>query len=536
MNIILFLIGLVVGSLTAFFIARMSSKGKNVPRREYEALAREVHEAQIHKKVAEERVLAQQQECSRLYATLESKARELTGLQSQLSALDTVVQHQEAKAAEMNTSLLKQKEVIASSQIENLELRQELAELRVTKSAMLNTLQAQQTLSIKQEEEIDRLKEKMMQIVADNSALVANKAALQDKLLTQKEEIMELQKTAHLQFERIANQLFEEKSEKFAELNKVNMETILKPLGENMIQFKQQVAETYDKESKQRFSLEAKVKELVEQTNKVSSEANNLASALKGQAKKQGNWGEMILESILQSSGLVKGREYFLQQTIKDEEGRSLRPDVLVTLPDNRTIIIDSKVSLVAYDRFSSADTPEEQALHLANHVKSIYHHIDDLQGKNYDNLEAALDFTMMFVPIEPAYLVAIQAEPDLWAYAYARRILLISPTNLIACLKLMADLWKRELQSKNAMEIVRRGELLYEKFVSFASTLEDVGKHIHKTQQSYTMAIGQLTSGSGHLVGQALKLKNLGLKSSKEIPAALLPIDQETSDVAALE
>ena len=335
-----------------------------------------------------------------------------------------------------------------------------------------------------------------------------------------------------MQFEKIANQILEEKTGKFTESNKQNIEALLKPLGENIDNFKKKVEETYDKESKQRFSLEERVKELVEQTNKVSSEANNLATALKGQAKKQGKWGELILESILQKSGLVKDREYFLQQTIKDEEGKNLRPDVLVKLPDNRIIIIDSKVSLVSYDRFSSADTTEEQAIHLTEHLKSIYNHIDDLSGKKYDNLEASLDFTMMFVPIEPAYLISIQADQDLWAYAYSKRILLISPTNLIACLKLMADLWKREMQSKNAMEIVKRGELLYDKFVVFASTLEDVGKHLNKTQQSYTAAIGQLNSGGGHLVGQALKLRNLGLKSNKEIPASLLPSDFEKEDV----
>jgi DNA recombination protein RmuC len=370
---------------------------------------------------------------------------------------------------------------------------------------------------------------KIIKITGENSTLIAKNEALLEKLTTQKEEIIELQRTSHLQFEKIANQILEEKSGKFTETNKTNIEALLKPLGENIDNFKKKVEETYDKESKQRFSLEEKVKELVEQTNKVSSEANNLATALKGQAKKQGNWGEIILESILQKSGLVKDREYFLQQTIKDEEGKNLRPDVLVKLPDNRIIIIDSKISLVSYDRFSSADTPEEQTIHLTEHLKSIYGHIDDLHGKKYDNLEASLDFTMMFVPIEPAYLISIQADQDLWAYAYSKRILLISPTNLIACLKLMADLWKREMQSKNAMEIVKRGELLYEKFVTFASTLEDVGKHINKTQQSYTAAIGQLNSSSGHLVGQALKLKNLGLKSSKEIPVTLLPIDFES-------
>ena len=400
--------------------------------------------------------------------------------------------------------------------------------MKISESKLIS----QQQESAKTILKLESSEAKVIKITGDNSTLIAKNEALIEKLATQKEEIIELQRTSHLQFEKIANQILEEKSGKFTETNKTNIEALLKPLGENIDNFKKKVEETYDKESKQRFSLEEKVKELVEQTNKVSNEANNLATALKGQAKKQGNWGEMILESILQKSGLVKDREYFLQPTIKDEEGKSLRPDVLVRLPDNRIIIIDSKVSLVSYDRFSSADTSEEQAVHLIEHLKSIYKHIDDLHGKKYDNLETSLDFTMMFVPIEPAYLVSIQADQELWAYAYSKRILLISPTNLIACLKLMADLWKREMQSKNAMEIVKRGELLYEKFVTFVSTLEDVGKHINKTQQSYTAAIGQLNSGSGHLVGQALKLKNLGLKSSKEIPATMLPTDFEPQTI----
>lgn len=404
-------------------------------------------------------------------------------------------------------------------------------QLKVSEDRLLSQQQAYATLTVKfearekeisdRQDEINVLKQKIAEDTANNKALT-------DKLTAQKEEITEIRKTSQLHFEKIANQILEEKSSKFTEANRANIEAILKPLGENIDNFKRKVEETYDKESKQRFSLEEKVKELVEQTNKVSNEANNLAAALKSQVKKQGNWGEMILESILQKSGLVKDREYFLQQTIKDEEGKSLRPDVLVKLPDNRIIIIDSKVSLVAYDRFSSSETAEEQKIHLAEHLKSIYAHIDELHDKQYDNLESSLDFTMMFIPIEPSYLIAIQTDQDLWAYAYSKRILLISPTNLIACLKLMADLWKREMQSKNAVEIVKRGEMLYEKFVTFASTLEDVGKHIHRAQQSYTAAVGQLNTGNGHLVGQALKLRSLGLKSSKEIPAAMLPLDFE--------
>jgi DNA recombination protein RmuC len=529
MDIILILAGVTAGFVVARLVLGVRSKSGGVAKADYEALGEKFSATNVQLKVAEDRLSVQQQEHARLTQKVEAQEAASVQLQARLSSLETTIGNNEQKIAELSGLLAERARQHEEKQAEANLLRQQLAEKNAANASLSENLKAQKEAHLKQAGELALLSEKLTKTVAENSALAANNKALAEKLETQKEEILAIQKTAHLQFEKIAAQILEEKTGKFTEVNKANMEALLKPLGENIDSFKKRVEETYDKESKQRFSLEEKVKELVEQTNKVSSEANNLATALKGQAKKQGNWGEMILESILQQSGLVKNREYFLQQTIRDEEeGKSLRPDVLVKLPDSRVIIIDSKVSLVAYDRFSAADTAEEQAVHLAEHLKSIYGHVDELSGKKYDNLEKSLDFTMMFVPIEPAYLLAIQSDANLWAYAYSKRIVLISPTNLIACLKLMADLWKREMQSKNAQEIVRRGELLYDKFVLFVETLEDVGRHINKTQQSYATAIGQLNAGSGNLVGQAMKLKSLGLKSSKEIPAALLPLDLE--------
>jgi DNA recombination protein RmuC len=363
--------------------------------------------------------------------------------------------------------------------------------------------------------------------------LTTNNIVLTQKLTSQKTEFEELQKTAHLQFEKIANKLFEEKTSKFTETNKLNIETLLNPLKEDITKFKTKVEETYDKESKQRFSLEEKVKDLIEQTNKVSAEANNLATALKGKPQKRGNWGEMILERILESSGLTKDREYFVQQSIKDDEGNLMRPDVLVNLPDERVIIIDSKVSLIGYDRFIATENSDEQKIFLAEHLKSTYDHIDQLSSKKYDDIETSLDFTMMFIPIEPAYMVAIQGDSDLWAYAYSKRILLVSPTNLIACLKLISDLWKREWPNKNAMEIVRKGEALYEKFIGFTKTFEEIGNSIHASQEKYDKALGQLKEGRGNLINQAIQLKELGLKSDKKVSSNLLPasFDDEESE-----
>lgn len=337
------------------------------------------------------------------------------------------------------------------------------------------------------------------------------------------EKMLELQKQFKDEFEILAKRIFEENSEKFTKVNKISIEGILNPLKENIDSFKKKVEETYDKEAKERFSLSDRVKELIEQTNKVSAEANNLASALKGQSKTRGNWGEMILESILQQSGLEKDREYFVQPNIKDEQGRNQRPDVIISLPDNRAIIIDSKVSLLAYDALMAADTPELQSRKTKEHILSVKAHVDSLHSKEYDRLEQSLDFTMMFIPIEPAYLVAVKEDPELWSYAYAKRILLISPTNLIACLKLMADLWKREKQSRNAIEIVRRGELLFDKFVGFIETMQGLGSGIDKTKDLYDRAFSQLKDGRGNLISQAQQLKDLGLKANKELPQGLL-------------
>ena len=359
---------------------------------------------------------------------------------------------------------------------------------------------------------------------------------LVEKLQHQKKELEDFRKTSLLEFENIATRILKTKTSEFTESNRTNIEAILKPLGEDINKFKTKVEEVYEKEAKQRFSLEEKVKELVEQTNKVSDEANNLATALKGQSKKQGNWGEVILESILEKSGLVKNREYFVQKTIRNEEGMNLRPDVLVELPDNRTIIIDSKVSLVAYDKFCNCDTKEQQDAWLTDHVKSIYHHVNDLSSKNYDNLETSLDFTMMFIPIEPAYLIAIQHDPELWSHAYSKRILLISPTNLFASLKLIADIWKREYQSKNALEIVKKGEELYEKFVGFTNSMSDIGVNLHRTQSAYDNALSQLKNGKGNLVSKAIQLKNLGLKSNKQVNAGLIPTDYDADENEMIE
>jgi DNA recombination protein RmuC len=375
------------------------------------------------------------------------------------------------------------------------------------------------------QKEISIHQQKIAELIANNSFIV-------EKLTHQRTEFEELQRSAHLQFEKIANKLFEEKSSKFTETNKVNLESLLNPLKEDIHKFKTKVEETYDKESKQRFSLDEKIKDLIAQTDKVKDEANNLATALKGKPQKRGNWGEMILERILESSGLTKDREYFVQESMKDEEGNHLRLDVTIKLPDNRYIIIDSKVSLIAYDHFVATEDTKEQEMHLADHLRATYTHIDQLSAKRYDDLENSLDFTMMFMPIEPAYLLAIQNDTDLWAYAYAKRIILVSPYNLIALLKMFSDLWRRDAQNKNAMQIVKRGEALYDKIVGFTKTFEEIGNSLKASQDKYDKALGQLKEGKGNVISQANQLKELGLKSEKKISMNMLPMEEDEENL----
>ncbi|MHC1705835.1 MAG: DNA recombination protein RmuC [Tenuifilaceae bacterium] len=354
---------------------------------------------------------------------------------------------------------------------------------------------------------------------------------LKESLEKQKAELEEIGKRFSNEFKLLADQILEDKSQRFTKINQENLDRLLKPLGENIQQFQKQVQEVYEKESKERFSLGNEVKNLRELNQAISQEAKNLTEALKGQAKTQGNWGEMILESILEKSGLVKGREYFVQESHKDPDGKRFQPDVIIAYPDNRKVIIDSKVSLVAYERYSSSSSKEEQEKALLEHLRSIKSHIESLSSKNYQDLVGSLDFVMMFIPIEPAYMVVMEADQELWNYAYSRRVLLISPTNLIAALKLIYNLWQYENQNRNAIEIANRGGLLYDKFVGFVENLKTIGESINKAHNSYEAAFSQLKEGKGNLITQAKQLKDLGVKAKKTIPNELLD-DNDVSEL----
>lgn len=375
--------------------------------------------------------------------------------------------------------------------------------------------------------ELEKRRSELTGLIKNLAVMQAENGFLKEKLENQKNDYEDIGKKFSDQFKVLAGQILEDKSKRFTETNQLNIERLLNPLGKNIEEFKRKVEETYDKESKQRFSLESKIKDLIELNNKISEEANNLTKALKGDSKKQGDWGEMILENILERSGLSRGREYLVQgyllddagEPLKNESGEKMRPDVIVNFPDNRKVIIDSKVSLTSYERYSSADNIIEQEKHLAEHIRSIRNHIDNLSGKNYHDFAESLEFVMLFIPIEPAYFTAMQKDSELLNYAYSKRILLMSPTNLIAALKLVLDLWKRDNQSRNAIEIAERGGQLYDKFVTLLENLRALGDSIEKTKKSYDTAISQIKEGKGNLIGQVEKLKELGVKAKKNLP-----------------
>jgi DNA recombination protein RmuC len=387
---------------------------------------------------------------------------------------------------------------------------------------------------------VEKERAKVIELNNDLATAEANyrnlEEKLHEKLEEQKSQLGELQEKFTTQFKNLANDIFEEKSKKFTEQNKTNLFDLLKPLGEKIVEFEKKVEQTHKESIEKNAGLFNELKHLKDLNLQMSEDARNLTRALKGDTKTQGAWGELILESILEKSGLEKNREYVVQEAYVTAEGRRQQPDVVVHLPDKRHIIIDSKVSLTAYDSYVNAETDVERDSYIKAHLQSIRQHMRILSNKNYQSnySENGLDFVIMFIPLEPSYLLAIQNDPGLLVEGLDKRIVFVSPTLLLPSLQLIKSVWRQEYQNRNVIEIARRAGDLYDKFVGFTDDLLMLGRHLDSSKKFYEESMKKLSVGSGNLISKVEHLKKLGAKADKTIDPKLLGRAEDQGDLFA--
>lgn len=376
-------------------------------------------------------------------------------------------------------------------------------------------------------------KTELLDLRGENTSLLGNleknKAEylnLKEKLETQKIELNDIQKKFTTEFENVANKILEKNSEKFTAANQKNMGEVLNPLKEKIELFEKKVEDTYRQGLKDQTDLRAELKKLHDLNSKISQEANNLTKALKGDVKKQGNWGEVVLERILERSGLNEGDHGFKKQFSDiSEDGKRIQPDIVINLPDNKHIIVDSKVSMIAYERAVNASTEEERASNIKDHLVSLKTHIKGLSEKHYQTASKlnSPDFVLLFIPIEASFGVAVQEDQELFTYAWDQKVVIVSPSTLLATLRTISSIWQQENQTRNAIEIAKQGGALYDKFVGFIADMENIGKNLATTQKTYDAALNKLHLGSGNLVRRADNIKKLGAKATKELPKNML-------------
>jgi len=374
-------------------------------------------------------------------------------------------------------------------------------------------------------EEKTKVDDEVIRLSSELSRWTERHEQMELRLKEQKGEIGQLQDKFKNDFKVLAQEILEKTGNTFKEQNKEQIGTILAPFKEKLENFEKKVEETYEKGKAETISLKSEVKMLSEQSAKLSKDAENLTKALKSDVKAQGNWGEVILERILEKSGLTKNQEYFIQNSITTEDGKRFQPDVIIKLPEDKNVIVDSKVSLIAYERFSSAENVEEQQGHLKEHIASIKAHVKGLSDKNYQSLYGidGLDFVLLFIPIEGAFSAAVQYDNTLFQDAFDKNVVIVSTSTLLATLRTIASIWKQEKQTQNAIEIARQGGALYDKFVGLTEDLLNLGKQMDTAKKSYEGAMNKISSGSGNLIKRADDLRKLGLKTSKQIEQKII-------------
>lgn len=399
---------------------------------------------------------------------------------------------------------------------------EELKALSTENTKLATRLENAEQVFKQQKEKEEKLTTQNNELIGLTAQLENQNRNLEERLTEQKAELEKLQERFTLEFQNIANKLLKENSKDFAEANQKRLDEILTPLKENIKAFEKKVEDKYDNELKERTSLIEQIKSLSDLNQQMRTDAQNLTKALKGDTKTQGNWGEFILEKILESSGLKKGEQYETQFATTNDEGARIYPDVLIKLPEDKHIVIDSKVSIVAYSNFLEAQTEEEQMVCVKAHITSVKNHINGLSEKNYSHAKGinSPDFVLMFLPSEPSFSFTLQSDQSIYNYAWDRKIVLVSPTTLLATLRTISSVWKQENQTKNAIEIAKQSGALYDKFVGFLEDLNKIDKGLKSSQSAYDEAVKKLQFGSGNLVGRVEKLKVLGAKTTKNLPA----------------
>lgn len=384
----------------------------------------------------------------------------------------------------------------------------------------------------KADEEIVRLSAIRLELTTANGVLEQRLTGQQVQYEGQLKLMQDAKQTFGQEFENLANRIFEDKQTKFAQQNKEALEVTLSPLRRDIGDFRKQVESAYDKENADRNKLVGQISELQKQTLQISADAVSLANALRGDNKAQGNWGEFVLEKLLEDSGLTNGREYDTQVALKDDTGKRRNPDVIIHLPEGRDIVIDAKVSLVDYERYFHASDEDKKQQCLRQHLLSMRAHVKGLSGKDYESLEGvnSLDFVLIFVPIESAFMLALDHDPEMMRDAYDRGIILVSPSTLMVTLRTIKNLWRYADQNRNAQLIADKAGALYDQFVSYVEALDEVGKHLDKSKDAWENARKRLTSGRGNLVRRTEELKKLGAKTKKNLPDDLRMIDETTA------
>lgn len=478
MEIIYILLGIVIGAVLVYFILKSGS----IPRGQYDELN------QKHIKTE---------------SLLHNAEQKITDLQTTIQSQNTAYQAKENLLSEVQNKL----------------------------STTLATLENTSFLLSEQKESHAKLVEQMENIItekqklyAQNAELLANNTNLERNLMTQKEEFTKIQENAKIEFENLANKILEEKTEKFTTSNRENIKNLLSPLQEKISTFEKKVEDTHKESIDYHSALRQQIIGLRDLNLQMSKEALNLTKALKGDNKTQGNWGELILERVLEKSGLEKGREYDIQKSHSTEEGR-FQPDVIINLPDGKKMIIDSKVSLNAYERFANEEDTEIKKSNLKEHLFSLNRHIEQLSQKNYQSLYQieSPDFVLLFIPIEPAFAVALSEEPQLYNKAFEKNIVIVTPSTLLATLKTIDSMWANQKRQDNAIQIAKQAGALYDKFEGFVTDLINIGKKMDGAKTDYEKAMNKLVSGKGNLVRSAEKIKLMGAKAIKSLPENLI-------------